>query len=157
MVWMGTVTAWGQGFYRLLGTYYTNWTLLAFLLLYTGYLHPCATLTVYQMLVTSATGGFYIAHIYPRKMVLENIFPIDMTLEGPLLQAGDFLAHQLPLFYFLLETNSTWDQPTFTSQLPYVCVTAFWFLGNDPREQYGVRTLDILVIFAITQLIFFLW
>jgi hypothetical protein len=106
-----------------------------------------------MMLVTSAVGGFYIAHMYPRRLVLKNIFPIDIVLEGALLQAGDVLTHQLPLWYFLLDVGL--DSSSLSS-LPYWCVTTFWFLGNDPREQYNVRTWDVVVIFAATQLIFFL-
>lgn len=150
--------AWARGFYHVLQTYYTNWTLLAFLLLQLGYLHSCATRTVFMMLVTSAVGGFYMAHVYPRRLVVRNVFPIDIVVKGSWLQAGDILTHQLPLWYFLLDVGLDNDNNNAksSSSLPYLCVTAFWFLGNDPREQYNVRTWDVLVIFSVTQLIFFL-
>lgn len=154
---MHAARAWARGFYHLLGTYYTNWTIFALLLLKLGYLHPCALRTVYMMLITSAVGGFYMAHVYPRRLVVANVFPVDIVLEGSLLQAGDFLAHQLPLWYFLLDVGFNDYDNSSSSSLPYYCVTTFWFLGNDPREQYNVRTWDVLVIFAMTQMIFFLF
>jgi hypothetical protein len=146
---MNAIQEWGRGFYRLLGTYYTNWTLVAFSSLQLGYLHPCFTKSVYLMLTTTSVAGLYITYVYPRKIVLKNKFPVDIVLEGWLLQGGDFLTHQLPLIYFVSSTSAGEG-----SRIPYLIVTAFWFLGNDPREQYHVRSKDVGIIFVVVLLVF---
>lgn len=151
---MYTVHEWGRGFYRLVGTYYTNWTILAFSSLHLGYLHPCFTKSVYLMLTTTSVAGLYITYVYPRKIVLKRIFPIDIVLQGWVLQGGDILTHQLPLMYFLASSPQSAFEKGTGSRIPYLLVTAFWFLGNDPREQYHVRSKDIGIIFLVTFVVF---
>lgn len=146
-----TARLWIRGTYVVLTTYYTIWTLAAFWLLSTGYLHPCFARSVHLMLVTSSLGGLYATYIYPQKLVLRNIFPVDIVLEGWLLRVGDLISHHVPLALSIAQQNHDRTQ----SKVPYLLGLAFYLAGHDPRTQYGMDDQDIVAIFIVVAILFF--
>lgn len=138
-----TAFAWIYGTYVVVTTFYTAWTLIAFWLLSQGYLHASLATSIHLMLMTSSIGGFYITYVYPRKIVLRNIFPVEIVLEGWPLRIGDLLSHHLPLLLSMTQDNRG------HTKAPYLLVLGLYLMGNDPRLQYHVDDQDVAAIFFI--------
>lgn len=146
-----TVLAWFRGVYTVVTTYYTNWTLVAFAMLSTGYLHSCLATSVHLMLVTSSVGGFYVTYIYPRKIVLQGTFPVDIVVSGRLLKVMDMFAHHVPLLVSVAYGYHDQRQ----SKIPYLLVLIFYLTGHDPRVQYNMDDQDVLVIFVMVVFFYY--
>ena len=142
--------AWLRGLYVLCTSYYTVWTNAVFLLYHTGYLHPSLGTSVKLMLMTTSVGGFHITYVSPRILVVKGVFPVDIVMQGWALQAGDFFSHHLPLFVFLSQEHER------GSRLPYLLVLSLYLMGHDPRVQYNLKTKDVVLVFSVVTVIFFL-
>ena len=111
--------------------------------------------TVVFMLITSSIGGFYIANVHPRKMVVRS-FPVIIRLEGKALQLSDILTHHLPLAYGLAFVARI-GPPT-----PFLLITTAYLMINDPSVLYGFdEAVNLLfrlavVMSTILYLVFFI-
>lgn len=145
-----TPAAWLVGFLRLIPRYYTMWSCAAFVALNLGWLHPAATTTVHMMLTTSAVGGFFVTHVHPRRLLLMDVLPLNILIQGRWLYLGDVFSHHVPLIISV--TRNAKQGP----MLPYLITILAYFLLNDPRARYGLRTGDVLVI-AVVVIIMLCW
>ena len=99
-------------------------------MLVAGYLPVMFGNSVLLMLVMSSMGGFYIANIHPKKLVVET-FPVIIRLEGKTLNLIDLLTHHLPLLYGLAVIERTGPLA------PFFLITIAYLTLNDPAVLYG--------------------
>lgn len=138
---------WFRGFLRWLISYYTNWTIMTFFVVYILEIQSMYRSTL-LMLLSSSIGGFYITYIHPRKIMV-YCFPTPIVLEGPLLWIGDFIAHQTPFFYGILNICPS------GSVLFFWVVSLFYFYRNHPKDRYDLEWREVIAIFLIAQILAF--
>ena len=132
-------TQWFLGFLKLCILYYTNWTLLLFLLWYLGLWHPFFDNTLSMMLLTSSVGGGYITYIHPKKVFI-TCFPVDIKLEGKLLMFLDLLTHHLPFFIGIQLIR-----PVDPNYVPFVFISILYLCLNSIKR-YGLNYNDLINI-----------
>ena len=136
---------WFRGFFTWLISYYTNWTIMTFFVVSILEIQSLYRSTL-LMLLSSSIGGFYITYIHPRKIMV-RCFPTPIILEGPLLWVGDFLAHQTPFLYALLNIRPS------GSVLFFWVVSLFYFYRNSPQDRYDLEWEEVIGIFLVGQLL----
>jgi hypothetical protein len=130
---------------------------MGLVMLVAGFLPTWFGNTVILMLITSSIGGFYIANVHPRKLVVRS-FPVLIRLEGKALQVSDVLTHHLPLAYGLAFVERT-GPPT-----PFLLVTVAYLAINNPSVLYGFdedNTLPftlalVMITIIILYVVFFI-
>jgi len=141
---------WCIGFFTLLYSYYTNWTLLMLTLWFCKILPSSMNYSLLLMLYTSSVGGFYITYIHPQKVCI-SCFPRMIQLDGLYLKISDFLSHHAPLIL----CKSRIYIPPDRSCLPFFIISCL-YLYIHSLVLYDLTLQDLRTILFMTFFLNFL-
>ena len=139
--WISLWPPWYEMLYQTM-TYFTMWTTIVTMIVEMNdlYQYDRIARTCFIMNVQSCMGGFYICHVYPRRLTVPYA---RLRLDGCTLVAADMLTHTMPFVFVSYRVMHKIRSMCFHDVVDILPILLY-LLCFDINEKYELGVLDIV-------------